>query len=61
MMFAQYCRIETKAGGISATNRAFVRAAHSLLSNRGKSQQMRLMRHRWLREGLHLHNLPPVG
>ncbi len=59
MLFAQYCRIESKAGGIIATDRQFIKACHTFLSTHGKSQQMRLIRHKWIREGLHTHNSGP--
>ena len=52
MTYAQYLRIETKAGGVSATPRQFIKAAHSLLSDQGKSKDRREWRHQWLREGL---------
>lgn len=52
MQYAQYKRIETKAGGISATNREFIKAAHSVLSKQGKSRNCRINRHEWLRDGL---------
>jgi hypothetical protein len=57
MTYSQYLRIETKAGGTSCTPRQFIKAAHTLLSERGKSHECRRDRHRWLRLGLaHLDN-----
>ena len=52
MPFSQYCRIETKAGGAFCSDRAFIRAAHSLLTDNGKARDMRAARHAWIREGL---------
>lgn len=52
MTWAQFQRIETLAGGIAATNRAFIRAAHSRLSREGKARRNREARHAWIRSGL---------
>ena len=52
MTFGQYCRIETAAGGVTCSNRDFIRAAHTLLSGEGKSRARRGARHIWLRDGL---------
>ena len=52
MMYAQYLRIERKAGGISCTNRDFITAAHTILSTEGKSSAMRKVRHCWLKAGM---------
>ena len=52
MQFSQYCRIETAAGGVGCTPRQFIKAAHGLLSPKGKNRQSREARHAWLREGL---------
>ena len=49
---AQYMRIETLAGGLGCGNRAFIKAAHTLLSPLGRSRYRREVRHSWLREGL---------
>ena len=54
MTDAQYMRIEAKAGGIAATPREFVRAAHTLLSNEARHHSKREWRHAWLRDGLAL-------
>jgi hypothetical protein len=56
MMFAQYCRIETRAGGVSATPRQMIRSARKCLSKAGKSRESRAMRHEWLREMLSMHH-----
>lgn len=50
MLYAQYLRIETKAGGCGCTVLQFARAAHTLLSKAGKSRAQRTVRHTWLRE-----------
>lgn len=52
MMFSQYCRIESAAGGVFCTEREFIREAHKLLSKTGKSHDQREARHAWLRDGL---------
>ena len=52
MNYAQYCRIESKAGGASCTVREFVRACHSVLSDAGKGRDKRDLRHEWIRAGL---------
>lgn len=52
MTFGQYCRIETAAGGVTCSNRDFIRAARALLSSEGKSRAMRDARHIWVRDGL---------
>ena len=52
MMYAQYCRLETKAGGAFASNRDFIKACHSVLTKQGRSAASRDARHKWLREGL---------
>jgi hypothetical protein len=35
MMFAQYCRIETRAGGVCCTPREFIKSAHKCLTKKG--------------------------
>ena len=54
MLHSQFMRIETKAGGIAASNRAFIKAAHTLLSSEGRSSKQRDARKVWLREALAL-------
>ena len=56
MMYSQYCRIETKAGGVRCTDRAFVRACHTKLRASGKTREKRTIRHEWIREGLAIHH-----
>ncbi len=53
MMFAQYCRIESRAGGVGCTEREFIRAALSMIKKRSRfSYELRRGRHAWLRDGL---------
>ena len=52
MTHAQFMRIETKAGGIAASNMAFIRSAHTLLSRGGRSANQRGARKAWLKLGL---------
>ena len=53
MPFAQFLRIETLAGGAGCSDRAFIRAAHTLLSPVSRvSGDARPHRHRWIRDGL---------
>jgi len=52
MIYSQYLRIETKAGGTFCTNREFIRSARTLLLAEGKAHTMRLARRHWLRSGL---------
>ena len=47
--YAQYCRIEKRAGGLAATPRQFIRAAHSILSAEGRSRSKRELRHKFIR------------
>lgn len=52
MNFAQYVRIETLAGGLGCTDRAFIKALHSRLSAEGKNRANREWRHQLIRAGL---------
>ena len=56
MMFAQYCRIESGAGGVWATPREMIREARKMLRKSGKSREQREARHAWLREMLAMHH-----
>ncbi|MHC4302433.1 MAG: hypothetical protein ACYS7Y_34675 [Planctomycetota bacterium] len=57
MMFAQYCRIESKAGGVSASGREMIRAALSLIKPESRySREYRKGRHEWLRQMLVMHD-----
>ncbi len=49
--YGQYCRVETKAGGVRAPTRAFLRAAvYGFLSPMARTRQHRAERHEWLRD-----------
>ncbi len=61
MLHAQFMRIETKAGGIAASNRAFIKAARTLLSEEGRSAKQRDARKAWLRRGLALREQVQTG
>jgi len=56
MMFAQYCRIESRAGGVSATSREMIREAHKMLKKSGRGRAQRSARHVWLRDMLSMHH-----
>ena len=56
MMFAQYCRIESRAGGCNASNREMIRAALSMIQKKHRfARASRSSRHAWLREMLSIH------
>jgi len=52
MMYAQYCRIESRAGGVGCTVREFVKACHTCLNATGRGREQRDSRHVWIRNGL---------
>jgi len=53
MMFGQYCRIESKAGGVACSEREFVRACLSMIKKRSRyAREFRTDRHVWIRSGL---------
>ncbi len=53
MMFGQYCRIESRAGGVGCTEREFIRAALSMINKESRrSRDLRIPRRAWLRDGL---------
>ena len=55
MLFSQYVRIETRAGGVGCTDVEFIRAAHKSLHGPARfNHRFRADRHAWLREGLAL-------
>ena len=54
MMYAQYCRLESRAGGCLSSDRAFIRACRAVLNRKGRSRVARRGRHMWIREGLKL-------
>ena len=51
MLYSQYLRLETLAGGVTCTNKEFIKACHSVLKNKF-SREEREARHAWLRDGL---------
>ena len=55
MIYSQYLRIESRAGGAFATRRDIIRAARTMLSAYGKSRQARNNRHEWIGEALEYH------
>ena len=56
MNTAQFERVQTAAGGTHASDRAIVRAFRALLSNKGKTRDMRHIRHVQVREALTRHH-----
>jgi len=53
-MYSQYCRIESKAGGVFAPPRRMIKAFRTILSAEGKSRQCRAYRHALITEMLEL-------
>lgn len=57
MIFSQYLRIETIAGGCQCTQREFIRAARGRLKKQARIKRAyRQARHEWIRQGLELLN-----
>jgi hypothetical protein len=56
MNTAQFERLQTAAGGTLASDRSIVRAFWCLLSDKGKTREMRHIRHVQLREALTRHH-----
>ena len=56
MIYSQYLRLETKAGGAACTDKQFIKACHTVLSDHGKSYKERMDRHNWIKQGLSLLN-----
>ena len=52
MLDSQYLRLESKAGGIMATNRSMVKACHTILTDVAKTRAKRKLRHEFIREVL---------
>jgi len=50
MMYSQYCRIESKAGGVFAPPRRMIKAFRTILSPKGKSRECREYRHAMVAE-----------
>jgi hypothetical protein len=51
-MYAQYLRLCVR---VTASPRAVIRAAHRMLSRKGRTRAMRAARHAWLRSMLQYH------
>ncbi len=56
MLYSQYLRIQTKAGGINANNRQIIKAVHSMLTKPALSCHHRKNRHEIIKMALHHHN-----
>lgn len=52
MSHITYCRIETDAGGLGCSDRAFVRAALRKIVRTDKDRNVRKLQHEWIRDGL---------
>ena len=52
MPHAQYLRIESDAGGVTTSERNFIRHARRRLSKHGRSRESRRWRRRWYLSGL---------
>jgi hypothetical protein len=51
MLYSQYLRLETLAGGVGCTDKQFIAACHTYLKNKF-SRAERDARHAWIRDGL---------
>jgi hypothetical protein len=51
MLYSQYLRLETIAGGVGCTDKQFIAACHTFLKNKF-SREEREHRHAWIRDGL---------
>ena len=56
MLYSQYLRIQTKAGGINASNRQIIEAVHSMLTESALSCHHRKNRHEIIKMALQHHN-----
>ena len=54
MPFSQFLRIQTKAGGISATNKELIKAIRSMLSEKGKAFESKQFRKELFRSAINL-------
>lgn len=52
MIYSQFLRIESSAGGKASSNRDFIKACYKLLNDEAKTRSKRAARHTWLKEGL---------
>jgi hypothetical protein len=51
MLYSQYLRLETIAGGVGCTDKQFIAACQTFLKNK-YSREERNDRHAWIRDGL---------
>jgi hypothetical protein len=52
-MFSQYCRVESKLGGVGSTDRQFIKQVHKMLGKSARrSFAARDARHAFIRRGL---------
>ena len=56
MLYSQYLRIQTKAGGLGASNRQIVKAVHSMLKPSALTHKSRANRHKIIKMALQHHN-----
>ena len=56
MLYSQYLRIQTKAGGLSASNRQIIKAVHSMLKPSARSHSHRCNRHKIIKMALQHHS-----
>jgi hypothetical protein len=56
MLYSQYLRIQTRAGGLGASNRQIVKAVHSMLKPSALTQKSRANRHKIIKMALQHHN-----
>jgi hypothetical protein len=56
VLYSQYLRIQTKAGGIGASNRQIIKAVHSMLKPSALTHNSRENRHKIIKMALHHHN-----
>lgn len=52
MLTSQYLRLENNAGGVTCTNRQFIKSCYTVLAHDAKGRDKRTLRHAWLRSGL---------
>jgi len=55
MLYSQYLRVQTRAGGIAASNRELIKALYSILAPGARSFKHREARHSIIRQALEYH------
>ena len=55
MLYSQYLRVQTRAGGIAASNRELIKAVYSILAPGARSFKHRAARHSIIRQALEYH------